>query len=304
MFERFTELARRAIFFARYEASAYGSAYIESEHMLLGLLHENSPLRRRLAWSAILKDIDQRAPRGAKIATSVDIPVSNDVKKAFACASQEADALGQQHIDLGHLLIGLIEVKECLAAKVLEERGVGEALVRAFLCEVPDPAPAEPDLAAPLFPIAPFLAEHIHRLRNLIEQASYYMEVNNERYGEQRLKRKNWSRKEAVGHLIDCATAHHQWFVSALTEPSIHVNGYPPDDWVGAQRYTDASWPELLTLWIGLNEHLVRVLAQIPEEKRSTPVRIGVLPPISLEELIRRYVEHCVDLAGQLLARL
>jgi len=36
MFERFTEGARRAIFFARYEASQYGSRFIETEHLLLG----------------------------------------------------------------------------------------------------------------------------------------------------------------------------------------------------------------------------------------------------------------------------
>ncbi|HEX9199721.1 MAG TPA: Clp protease N-terminal domain-containing protein [Acidobacteriaceae bacterium] len=40
MFERYTERARRVIFFARYEASQFGSPNIESEHMLLGLLRE------------------------------------------------------------------------------------------------------------------------------------------------------------------------------------------------------------------------------------------------------------------------
>ena len=41
MFERYTEKARRVVFFARYLASEYGSAYIEAEHLLLGLLREN-----------------------------------------------------------------------------------------------------------------------------------------------------------------------------------------------------------------------------------------------------------------------
>jgi hypothetical protein len=38
MFERYTESARRVVFFARFEASNYGSRYIETEHLLLGLL--------------------------------------------------------------------------------------------------------------------------------------------------------------------------------------------------------------------------------------------------------------------------
>jgi ATP-dependent Clp protease ATP-binding subunit ClpC len=37
MFERYTEKARRVIFYARYEASQFGSPYIETEHLLLGL---------------------------------------------------------------------------------------------------------------------------------------------------------------------------------------------------------------------------------------------------------------------------
>ncbi|MBZ5597034.1 MAG: hypothetical protein LAN83_01820 [Acidobacteriia bacterium] len=43
MFERYTEKARRVIFFARYEASEYGSPFIETEHLLLGLLRIQRP---------------------------------------------------------------------------------------------------------------------------------------------------------------------------------------------------------------------------------------------------------------------
>ncbi len=44
MFERYTEKARRTIFFARYEASLFGSPYIETEHLLLGLLREDKAI--------------------------------------------------------------------------------------------------------------------------------------------------------------------------------------------------------------------------------------------------------------------
>ena len=46
MFERYTEKARRTIFFGRYEASQFGSPYIESEHLLIGLLREDKALAR------------------------------------------------------------------------------------------------------------------------------------------------------------------------------------------------------------------------------------------------------------------
>ncbi len=47
MFEKYTEKARRVIFFARYEASQLGSRCIETEHILLGLLREDKALASR-----------------------------------------------------------------------------------------------------------------------------------------------------------------------------------------------------------------------------------------------------------------
>jgi hypothetical protein len=38
MFERYTEVARQAIFFARYFANQTGSSFIESEHLLMEVL--------------------------------------------------------------------------------------------------------------------------------------------------------------------------------------------------------------------------------------------------------------------------
>ena len=49
MFERYTEHARRAIFWARHVASVIGSPFIESEHLLLGLLREDQVLRTRIS---------------------------------------------------------------------------------------------------------------------------------------------------------------------------------------------------------------------------------------------------------------
>lgn len=54
MFERYTERARRVVFFARYEASQYGSAYIQTEHLLLGLLRED--------YATVRKCLPERLP--------------------------------------------------------------------------------------------------------------------------------------------------------------------------------------------------------------------------------------------------
>jgi ATP-dependent Clp protease ATP-binding subunit ClpA len=63
MFDRFTEKARRSIFFARYEASTYGSGYIETEHLLLGLLREDRALFMQLgigSTEAFRQKVDAR----------------------------------------------------------------------------------------------------------------------------------------------------------------------------------------------------------------------------------------------------
>ncbi|MBA2646884.1 MAG: Clp protease N-terminal domain-containing protein, partial [Pyrinomonadaceae bacterium] len=52
MFERYTEKARRVIFFARYEASQFGAPAIEPEHLLLGLMREDKTLTARFLQRA------------------------------------------------------------------------------------------------------------------------------------------------------------------------------------------------------------------------------------------------------------
>ena len=52
MFERYTERARRVLFFARYEASQLGSISIESEHLLLALVREGKGFTSRMFANA------------------------------------------------------------------------------------------------------------------------------------------------------------------------------------------------------------------------------------------------------------
>ena len=58
-----------------------------------------------------------------------------------------------------------------------------------------------------------------------------------------------WSPKETIGHLIDSAANNHQRFVRAQLQDDLVFAGYAQDDWVATQKYQDASWPDLLTLW-------------------------------------------------------
>ena len=149
MFERYTEKARRVIFFARYEASQFGSPYIETEHLLLGLLREDKALTNRFLRShasveSIRKQIEAHTTIREKVSTSVDLPLSNECKRVLAYAAEEAERLGHKHIGTEHLLLGLLREEKCFASEILQERGLKLAQIRDELARVTqEKAPAQ-----------------------------------------------------------------------------------------------------------------------------------------------------------------
>jgi ATP-dependent Clp protease ATP-binding subunit ClpC len=168
MFERFTEKARRVIFFGRYEASQFGSPYIETEHLLLGLLREDKGLNRRfLPSSAVDKirlEIEKTTVTRAKTSTSVDLPLSNESKRALGYASEEAESLNHKHIGTEHLLMGLLREEKSVAARVLQAFDLTVAKVREELGRRPheppareatSPTPPSPSPGANLIPLEP-----------------------------------------------------------------------------------------------------------------------------------------------------
>ena len=129
MFERYTEKARRVIFFARYEASQFGSPYIETEHLLLGLLREDKRIVQMFFGShffveEIRKKVEQHTIIREKVATSVDLPLSNESKRVLTYAAEEAERLDHKRIGTEHLLLGLMRENEGFAAQLLNEAGL------------------------------------------------------------------------------------------------------------------------------------------------------------------------------------
>jgi len=309
VFDRYTEKARRVIFFARYEASVFGSPHIETEHLLLGLMREDSGLKARLGSMAaeeFRKEVEEYSPPRQKISTSVDLPLSHECKRALTYAAEESEALNQKFIGPGHLVLGLLRIDGTLAATFLIKRGVNQGNYREIMrttpadpperMPVPSTEPAEPQESRP--PKAAALADPIATLNLLLDREIAQLDP------DQRLKRKPWSRKEAMGHLVDLAAAHHQWLARGLVEPRIGAAVYPQEEWVAAQQYADYGWRELVSLWLLLNRLVIHVLTVIPEEKLNTSCRIGVDEPRTLREVVRRYVAECEDLVGQIMAKL
>ncbi|MEW6127718.1 MAG: ATP-dependent Clp protease ATP-binding subunit [Acidobacteriota bacterium] len=130
MFERYTEKARRVIFFARYEASQFGASHIEAEHILLGLLREDKQLAQKFFRSpqttveAIRKQIEGHTVLRDKLPGSIDLPLSDAAKRVLKFAAEESDRAQNRHIGTEHLLLGIIREEKSHAAEILYERGL------------------------------------------------------------------------------------------------------------------------------------------------------------------------------------
>jgi ATP-dependent Clp protease ATP-binding subunit ClpC len=146
MFERYTEKARRVIFFARYEASQFGSPTIETEHLLLGLMREDKSLTNRFLRShssieSIRKEIEGKTIIREKVSTSIELPLSIECKRILAFAAEEAERLRHRHIGTEHLLLGILREDRCVAAEILHERGLRLNVIREELSKTQSEKP-------------------------------------------------------------------------------------------------------------------------------------------------------------------
>jgi hypothetical protein len=130
MFERFDESARRALFFARYEATQQGSMSIEDGHLAAGILRELPrdewrALGATQALEEIRNRLDRIPPDGRTGSVLAHIPFSAGTKRALQVAMDIADRHSHSAISSGHLLAAVIEADEGSAtSRLLREAGV------------------------------------------------------------------------------------------------------------------------------------------------------------------------------------
>jgi ATP-dependent Clp protease ATP-binding subunit ClpC len=146
VFERYNEAARRALFYTRYETSQLGGRVIETEHLLLGLIHDRrAPVRSVLERAGVSLDdvrdqVERRTAGGERVSTSIEIPFSDDVQRVLRFAMEEADDLESNDIGPEHLLLGILREDESLGAVILRDLGLEFARARQYL---PPPASAD-----------------------------------------------------------------------------------------------------------------------------------------------------------------
>ena len=129
MWQRFTERARKVVFYAQEEAQKFGEGYVSTEHLLLGLVREADSVAARVleklgvSLSRIRAEVEKQLPRGDARPTQ-DMTLTPRAKRVIDLAYDEARNLNNNYIGTEHLLLGLIREGDGLAGRVLAKLGV------------------------------------------------------------------------------------------------------------------------------------------------------------------------------------
>jgi len=135
MFEYFTEQAIKVIMLAQEEARRLGHNFVGTEQILLGLIGEGTGIaakvlgEQRVNLKDVRTEVEKIIGRGSGF-TPVEIPFTPRVKRIFESSLNEARQLGHNYIGTEHLLLGLIQDRDGVAAKVLQNMGVDPNAMR------------------------------------------------------------------------------------------------------------------------------------------------------------------------------
>jgi ATP-dependent Clp protease ATP-binding subunit ClpC len=182
VFEKFNEKARRALFFARYEASKLGSRVIESEHVLLGILREGeetvAELFRRfhVKPEEVRREIEGERVFVERISSTAELPLSEESKKVLAYAAHEAESMLHPAVGSEHLLVGILRVEGCLAMRILTQQGFDVYTLREEVLSLTKEREASQQKKE-----LPFLSEYSRDLTALAQQDGFDPLVGRER---------------------------------------------------------------------------------------------------------------------------
>jgi ATP-dependent Clp protease ATP-binding subunit ClpC len=146
IFGRYTDHAKRAIFFARHEAQQFGAKNIDTEYLLLGLLYDSESRANVLFGlkehgNSFRLKIEQEHPPSSPLPRGTDLPLSNASKRVLAYTAMEADELSSDPINTDHLVLGLLREEQCFAATLLAEVGLDLATARQLVAPVAGETP-------------------------------------------------------------------------------------------------------------------------------------------------------------------
>lgn len=140
-FAHFTNLARHAVVLSQESARTHRHSHIGTEHLLLGVLGEPRGLATTLlvelagSAEAVTEAVAARMEGDGKKAPRGHIPFTPKGKEALDAAIRQASALDHTWVGTEHMLLGLLEVTEGVAAQALSDLGLTLDSVRTTVAE-------------------------------------------------------------------------------------------------------------------------------------------------------------------------
>lgn len=101
-----------------------------------------------------------------------------------------------------------------------------------------------------------------------------------------------WSNKEILGHLIDSACNNQQKFVRTMAQSHLDFVGYAQDFWVSQQHYNQASWLQIVELWLAYNQHIAHIIEHVNPDFLQNTITIEGNGLYTLEFIMQDYAEH------------
>lgn len=132
MFEYFSDKAIKVVMLSQEEARRLGHNFVGTEQILLGLIGEGTSVAARLLSDKGItledarNEVESIIGRGSGF-MPVEIPFTPRVKRVFEASLKEARQLGTNYIGPEHLLLGLLQDEEGVAAKVLDNFDIDRA---------------------------------------------------------------------------------------------------------------------------------------------------------------------------------
>ncbi len=152
MFDRYSEAAGQVIFLARFEAGRVGSKVIDTEHLLLGLVLVDPETIAMIASPISEEKVRARSElwhaQAEALPTSMDLPLSDDAKRALEAADSLSLTHGCDYVRTEHLLLALFNGGPTHAARILEEANVSADALTKLVTSVP-PAGQQPAVVFP-----------------------------------------------------------------------------------------------------------------------------------------------------------
>lgn len=141
VWQRFTERARKAVFYAMDEARRWGGNHVDPEHLLFGVLHQPDCNGFRIlnelgATPSLIKaEVRKLMPRSDL--TPAEEPVlTRRGKRVIDLAFEEARRIPNDYLGTEHLLLGLLREDNGTSATVMTRYQIDLETVRRCVHEI------------------------------------------------------------------------------------------------------------------------------------------------------------------------